>query len=71
MYNYEVLLDAWVGTQRGLLDMGICNLPRGCVLVNFTVFGMICSNFVGRLYSGGSWVGSSSVSMNRRWIDIP
>ena len=70
IYTSEVFMDAWVGLQRGLIDMGIWAIPKCCIPVDFTAFGIISSTFVGRLSSGGSWMGSSYGSMNIRWINF-
>ena len=51
--------------------MGICALPGGYVPVGFTIFGIIDSNFVVRLSSIVYWLGSSSVSVNFWWLDLP
>ena len=51
--------------------MELWGLTRGFVIVGFIVFELIVSTFVGRISYGGSCMSSSSVSMNRRLLDLP
>ena len=59
------------GFQRGIMDVGLLILPEGWVPVDFTMDKIIASTFVDRLSSGGFGMGSSSVSLNYRWLDLP
>ena len=50
--------------------MGIWYLLNGCVPVYFNSFFLIYYTFVGKISFGGSWMSSSSVSMNCQCINI-
>ena len=67
----EDLLNVGGGFQRGIMDVGLLILPEGWVPVDFTMYKLIASTFVDRLSSGGFGMGSSSVSLNYRWLDLP
>ena len=62
----EDFLNERGGFHRGIVEAGIRVLPGGWQPVGFTVYELIASIFVERLSTGGFWIGSSSVLMNRR-----
>ena len=66
----EDFLNERGGLHRGVVEGGLIVLSGGWQPFVFTIDELIASTFVERLSTGGFWIGSSSVLINRRCLDI-